>query len=258
MLLSHFRCVIPGHDNDLPSRRGLGFPRSDMTSNTVLLVEDDADIRDMLSFSLSRAGFQVLEAESAEQAMKKLDGVLPCLLIVDWMLPGMSGVDLARRLRGDEHTAGLPMIMLTARGEEADKLKSFSSGVDDYVVKPFSPRELIARVRALLRRSGTPVDGVLETGPLRVDLGSHRVTVAGETVKMGPTEFRLLALFMQNPDRAFDRSQLLDRVWGRSVYVEERTVDVHVLRLRKALKPFGAHTAIETVRGVGYRFASRP
>ncbi len=227
-----------------------------MSSNTILLVEDETDIRDMLNFALTRAGFQVWEAETAEDAMRKLDGLLPSLVIVDWMLPGMSGVDLARRLRKDEHTARLPIIMLTARGEESDKLKSFESGVDDYIVKPFSPRELIARVKALLRRSGAPEDGILRAGHISMDLAAHQVSVEGRTVKMGATEFRLLEFFMAHPDRVFDRSQLLDRVWGRSVYVEERTVDVHILRLRKALKPHGMHTAIETVRGVGYRFSS--
>jgi two-component system phosphate regulon response regulator PhoB len=146
------------------------------------------------------------------------------------------------------------MIMLTARGEEADKLKSFDSGIDDYMVKPFSPRELIARVKALLRRVGTPEDGILEAGKIRMDLNAHQVSIDGERMKLGPTEFRLLELFLNHPERAFDRAQLLDRVWGRSVYVEERTVDVHVLRLRKALKPFGQANCIETVRGVGYRF----
>ncbi len=228
--------------------------RTKMT-NTVLLIEDEPDIRDMLNFALSRAGFQVWESDTAEDAMRKLDGLLPNLLIIDWMLPGMSGVELARRLRLDTHTASLPIIMLTARGEEADKLKSFDSGVDDYVVKPFSPRELIARVRALLRRVGTPEDGLLENSGIRMDLNAHQVTINGEPTKLGPTEFRLLELFMNHPERAFDRAQLLDRVWGRSVYVEERTVDVHVLRLRKALKPFGMSQHIETVRGVGYRFA---
>jgi len=226
-----------------------------MTTNTVLLVEDEPDIRDMLNFALTRAGFQVLESDTAEDAMRKLDGRLPSLLIIDWMLPGMSGVDLARRLRLDAHTANLPMIMLTARGEETDKLKSFDSGIDDYIVKPFSPRELIARVKALLRRSGSPEDGIVESDGIRMDLNAHQVTINGERAKLGPTEFRLLELFMSNPDRAFDRSQLLDRVWGRSVYVEERTVDVHVLRLRKALKPYGLDRLIETVRGVGYRFS---
>jgi len=167
----------------------------------------------------------------------------------------MSGVELARRLRRDEHTAQLPMIMLTARGEETDKLKSFDSGMDDYLTKPFSPKELIARMRALLRRAGTPDSGVIAGGPMRLDLKAHKLSVDGQAVKVGPTEFRLLELFMRNPDRAFGRDQLLDRVWGRSVYLEERTVDVHVLRLRKILKPHGADRLIQTVRGVGYRFS---
>ena len=226
-----------------------------MTANTILLVEDDPDIREMLNFTLTRAGFQVWEAESAEAAMDTLGGPLPDLMIIDWMLPGMNGVDLARRLRREEHTARLPIIMLTARGEESDKLKSFDSGVDDYIVKPFSPRELIARARALLRRAGAPDDDLLEAGSICLDLKAHQVSVAGLAIRMGPTEFRLLELFMKHPDRVFDRTRLLDLVWGRSVYVEERTVDVHVLRLRKALKPGGADAAIQTVRGVGYRFS---
>jgi two-component system, OmpR family, phosphate regulon response regulator PhoB len=225
-----------------------------MTANTILLVEDEAEIRDLLRFTLGRAGFQVWEAASAEEASARLEGVLPALLIIDWMLPGMSGVELARRVRRDEHTREVPLIMLTARGEETDKLKSFDSGVDDYITKPFSPRELIARVRALLRRSGTPETGVIEHGPLRLDLAAHQLTIHGKPARLGPTEFRLLEHFMSHPGRAFDRTQLLDRVWGRSVYVEERTVDVHILRLRKVLKPAGLQHLIQTVRGVGYRY----
>ena len=225
-------------------------------SNVVLVIEDEQEVREMLSFSLSRSGFDVWEAASAEEALRRLEGPLPSLVIIDWMLPGMSGVDLARRLRRDEQTASLPIIMLTARGEQSDKLKSFDSGVDDYITKPFSPRELVARMRALLRRSGTPEDGVLKSGALRLDLNAHKLSVEGETVKIGPTEFRLLELFMRNPNRAFGRAQLLDRVWGRSIYVEERTVDVHVLRLRKTLKPHGLHKLVQTVRGLGYRFSS--
>ncbi len=225
-------------------------------SNSVLVIEDEQEVREMLSFSLSRSGFNVWEAASAEEALRRLDGPLPNLVIIDWMLPGMNGVDLARRLRRDEHTASLPMIMLTARGEQADKLKSFDSGVDDYITKPFSPRELVARMRALLRRSGAPEDGVLKSGPLRLDLNAHKLSVDGKAVKIGPTEFRLLELFMRNPNRAFGRGQLLDRVWGRSIYVEERTVDVHVLRLRKTLKPYGLDKLVQTVRGLGYRFSS--
>lgn len=223
--------------------------------NKVLVIEDEHEIREMLNFTLTRAGFSVGEADSAEAALGQLDGPLPDLLIVDWMLPGMSGVELARRLRQDEHTANLPMIMLTARGEETDKLKSFDSGMDDYLTKPFSPKELIARIRALLRRTGTPENGVIACGPVRLDLNAHKLSVDGQAVKVGPTEFRLLELFMRNPDRAFGRAQLLDRVWGRSIYVEERTVDVHVLRLRKTLKPHGVDQLIQTVRGVGYRFS---
>ena len=208
----------------------------------------------MLSFALSRNGFEVREAATAEEALRQLDGPLPALLIIDWMLPRMSGIDLARRLRSDEHTAGLPMIMLTARGEETDKLKSFDSGIDDYITKPFSPKELVARMRALLRRTGTPNDGILRAGDLKLDLNSHKLLVGGRSVKIGPTDFRLLELFMRNPNRAFGRSQLLDRVWGRSIYVGERTVDVHILRLRNTLKPHGLDKLIQTVRGLGYRF----
>lgn len=224
-------------------------------NNSVLIVEDEQEIREMLGFALSRNGFEVGEAASAEEALEQLEGPLPSLLIIDWMLPRMSGIDLARRLRNDEHTAGLPMIMLTARGEETDKLKSFDSGIDDYITKPFSPRELIARMRALLRRAGTPDDGILRAGDMELDLNSHKLLIGGVPVKIGPTDFRLLELFMRNPDRAFGRSQLLDRVWGRSIYVEERTVDVHVLRLRNTLKPRGYDKLIQTVRGVGYRFS---
>ena len=225
-------------------------------NNSVLVIEDEQEVREMLNFSLSRSGFEVWETANAEEALRRLDGPLPSLVIIDWMLPGMNGVDLVRRLRRDKHTAGLPMIMLTARGEQADKLKSFDCGVDDYITKPFSPRELVARMRALLRRSGEPEDGVLQNGALRLDLKAHKLSVEGKTVKIGPTEFRLLELFMRNPNRAFGRGQLLDQVWGRSVFVEERTVDVHVLRLRKTLKPYGLDGLVQTVRGLGYRFSA--
>lgn len=222
---------------------------------SIMVVEDEPEIRELLSFTITRAGHDVVTAESAEQALQLLDRGLPELLVIDWMLPGMSGIDLAKRLRLDELTASLPIIMLTARGEEADKLKSFDSGVDDYVTKPFSPKELMARVKALLRRTGAPEDNLLEVGGIKLDLTSHRVSIGDEPIHMGPTEYRLLELLMRHPERAFDRSQLLDRVWGRSVYVEERTVDVHVLRLRKILQPFDLHHLIQTVRGVGYRFS---
>ena len=224
---------------------------------SILVVEDEPDIRELLNFTITRAGYSVLEAETAENAMQLIDNRLPELAIIDWMLPGISGVDLASRLRQDELTEKIPIIMLTARDEESDKLRSFESGVDDYVTKPFSPRELLARIKALLRRSGEPANNMLESSGIVLDLDSHVVTVAGEEVHIGPTEYRLLELLMRHPNRAFDRGQLLDRVWGRSVYVEERTVDVHVLRLRKTLQPFGLDRLIQTVRGVGYRFSAR-
>ncbi len=223
---------------------------------SIMVVEDEPEIRELLSFTLSRAGYDVVAAETAEQALRLIDRSVPELAVIDWMLPGMSGVDLARRLRSDELTAALPIIMLTARGEEADKLKSFESGVDDYVTKPFSPRELLARMKALLRRTGAPENNLLEVAGIKLDLSSHRVSIGEDLIHMGPTEYRLLELLMRHPERAFDRSQLLDRVWGRSVYVEERTVDVHVLRLRKILQPYNLQHLIQTVRGVGYRFSA--
>ena len=219
---------------------------------SILVVEDEPDIRELLNFTITRAGYGVLEAETAEQALQLIDNKLPDLAIVDWMLPGISGVELVHRFRNDELTAKVPIIMLTARGEETDKLRSFDSGVDDYVTKPFSPRELVARVKALLRRSGEPANNLLEHAGIVLDLDSHVVTIAGEDVHIGPTEYRLLELLMRHPNRAFDRGQLLDRVWGRSVYVEERTVDVHIGRLRKALMSQGGNNPIRTVRSAGY------
>lgn len=226
-----------------------------MASNLILLVEDEPDIREMLQFNLERAGFELLCAESAEAALKLLqDGKLPSMIIIDWMLPGMQGVELARRLRQDSLLKETPMILLTAKDAEADKLRGFENGVDDYITKPFSPKELVARIRALLRRSGLPTEGVLKVGGLTLDLPSHELKISGKPVRIGPTEFRLLEFFVSHPGRTYDRSQLLDRVWGRNVYVEERTVDVHVLRLRKILSPHGLAKLVETVRGVGYRF----
>ena len=223
----------------------------------ILVVEDEPDIRELLSFTITRAGFDVREAENAEDAIKMLDVGTPELIVIDWMLPGMDGIDLAKWLRSDELTSTLPIIMLTARGEEIDKLRSFEAGVDDYVTKPFSPKELTARIKALLRRTRQPETNELVVAGLKIDLMSHKLYVMDKEVDIGPTEFKLLELFMRNPDRAFDRSQLLDRVWGRGVYVEERTVDVHVLRLRKVLKPLSHHHLLETVRGVGYRLSSK-
>lgn len=226
-----------------------------MLTNTVLVVEDDPDIRELLKFTLERAGLKVVEAESGEDALTVLDGPQPSVAIIDWMLPGINGVELTQRLREDPLTSAMPLIMLTARGEEADKLKSFDSGIDDYLTKPFSPKELVARVKALIRRSGLPEDGHIIVQGLDLDINAHRLTINGDPVPIGPTEFSLLELLMSNPNRAFGRAQLLDRIWGRSVYVEERTVDVHILRLRKALSKFDLDRLVQTVRGIGYRFS---
>ena len=223
---------------------------------SILIVEDEKEIRELLVFTLLRDGYEVIEAETAEVALEKIDNRLPDLILVDWMLPGMDGIDLAKRLRRDELTADLPIVMLTARGEEADKLKSFAGGIDDYITKPFSPRELLARVKALLRRSGGPKNNLIEASGICLNLNSYRITINGNEIQISPTEYKLLEVLMRNPDRAFERSQLLDRVWGRQAYVEERTVDVHMLRLRKILKPHGLDATLQTVRGIGYRFTS--
>jgi two-component system phosphate regulon response regulator PhoB len=223
---------------------------------SILIVEDEKEIRELLVFTLLRDGYEVIEAETAEVALEKIDNRLPDLILVDWMLPGMDGIDLAKRLRRDELTADLPIVMLTARGEEADKLRSFAGGIDDYITKPFSPRELLARVKALLRRSGGPKNNLIEASGICLDLNSYRITINGNEIQISPTEYKLLEVLMRNPDRAFERSQLLDRVWGRQVYVEERTVDVHMLRLRKILKPHGLDATLQTVRGIGYRFTA--
>jgi len=223
---------------------------------SILVVEDEQEIRDLLVFTLLRDGYEVVEAETAEVALEKIDNSLPDLVLVDWMLPGMDGIDLAKRLRRDELTAHLPIVMLTARGEEADKLQSFAGGIDDYITKPFSPRELLARLKALLRRSGRPKNNLIEASGICLDLNSYRITINGNEIQISPTEYKLLEVLMRNPDRAFERSQLLDRVWGRQVFVEERTVDVHMLRLRKILKPHGLDATLQTVRGIGYRFTS--
>jgi two-component system phosphate regulon response regulator PhoB len=223
---------------------------------SILVVEDEQEIRELLVFTLLRDGYEVVEAETAEIALEKIDNSLPDLILVDWMLPGMDGIDLAKRLRRDELTADLPIVMLTARGEEADKLQSFAGGIDDYITKPFSPRELLARLKALLRRSGGPKNNLIEASGICLDLNSYRITINGNEIQISPTEYKLLEVLMRNPDRAFERSQLLDRVWGRQVFVEERTVDVHMLRLRKILKPYGLDATLQTVRGIGYRFTS--
>lgn len=226
-----------------------------MSGKTVLVVEDDHDIRDMLVFSLQRAGYAVIETEDAETALDKLGALLPDIMLVDWMLPGMDGPELVRRIRRDELVQNIPVIMLTARGEEADKLQGFDTGVDDFVTKPFSPKELLARMKALLRRSGNDGEEVLQIKNLCLNTQAHRLTVADEAIQTGPTEFKLLEFFMKHQDRVYSREQLLDLVWGRNVYVEERTVDVHILRLRKLLAPYGYDKLVQTVRGAGYRFS---
>lgn len=228
-----------------------------MSNNTILIVEDEAEIREMLRFSLERAGYEVVEAETAEEAIHVIQGTIPDLMLIDWMLPGISGIELLRRLRNDELTVHAPVIMLTARGEEQDKLKGFDYGVDDFITKPFSPKELLARIKALLRRSQGTEDGKLQAGELCLDTGQHILTIQEECVNIGPTEYRLLEFFLKNPNRVYSREQLLDRVWGRNVYVEERTVDVHILRLRKLLTPHDLDNWIQTVRGAGYRFSPK-
>ncbi|MEO8856391.1 MAG: phosphate regulon transcriptional regulator PhoB, partial [Burkholderiaceae bacterium] len=198
-------------------------------------------------------------AGDAAEAQLAIAEAVPDLILLDWMLPGISGMDLARRLRKDDLTRELPIIMLTARGEEADRVAGLDAGVDDYVVKPFSTRELVARIKAVLRRSqGEDSSGLIELGGLRLDGLAHRVFVGDEQVQLGPTEYRLLHFFMAHAERVYSRAQLLDHVWGGSVYVEERTVDVHIRRLRKALEAWSLDSLIQTVRGTGYRFSAQP
>lgn len=225
----------------------------------ILLVEDEQPIREMVRFALEKSGFELDEAEDAEQALVQIASTPPDLLLLDWMLPGMSGIELARRLRREDVTATLPIILLTARVEENDRVHGLDVGADDYVTKPFSPRELVARINAVLRRSqaGSGEEGVVQIDGLRLDPGGHRVDADGQPLSLAPTEFRLLYFFMSHPDRVYSREQLLDHVWGRSVFVEERTVDVHIRRLRKALTGRNYDRFIQTVRGAGYRFSTR-
>lgn len=224
----------------------------------ILVVEDEAAIREMLNFSLGKAGFSVQEAADARQAQDMMNKSVPDLILLDWMLPGISGVDLANKLRQARRTHNVPIIMLTARGEEENKIKGLEAGADDYVTKPFSTRELIARINAVLRRTGGEAEGeVLEVGGLKLDTVGHRVTVDNQPLELGPTEFRLLHFFMTHAERVFSRSQLLDQVWGDHVYIEERTVDVHIRRLRRALESYDCDKYIQTVRGAGYRFSEQ-
>ncbi len=223
----------------------------------VLIVDDEADIREMIGLALMRANYTFDEAADAEQAFTILKNTSPDLILLDWMLPGLSGVDFAKRVKSDPQSESVPIIVLTARSDESDKVKLLELGADDYITKPFSTRELIARIGAVLRRSTqTSSAEPIEFEGLQLDPESHRVTVLQRFVEVSPTEFRLLHFLMTHPERAFSRRRLLDHIWGENVHVEERTVDVHVRRLRQVLEPSGHHRLIQTVRGVGYRFST--
>jgi two-component system phosphate regulon response regulator PhoB len=223
----------------------------------ILLVEDESAIREMLRFALSSAGFEISEAEDSLAAQQCIDAAKPDLILLDWMLPGLSGVDFTKRLKSDEATQEIPIIMLTAKAEEDNKIKGFESGADDYITKPFSTRELLARIKAVLRRSQGEASENLVIGQLTLDPKSHRVTATDVVIDLGPTEYRLLKFFMSHQDRVYSRNQVLDQVWGSGVYVEDRTVDVHIRRLRKALEPHGLDAIIQTVRGAGYRCSAQ-
>lgn len=226
---------------------------------TILVVEDEPAIQELISATLQHAGHRVMRAYSAEEAVPLVNGTLPDVVLLDWMLPGMNGIQFARRLRGEDRTRELPIIMLTARGEEQDKVSGLDSGADDYLTKPFSPRELVARIKAVLRRRAPQMtEDCVEVDGLRVDPVTHRVTGNGSQLDLGPTEFRLLHFFMTHQERVFNRTMLLDQVWGDHVFVEERTVDVHIRRLRAVLEATGHDRLIQTVRGSGYRFSSLP
>ena len=223
----------------------------------ILIVDDEPAIRDMVAFALRRGEFEPMHAGDAHEAQSAIVDRMPDLILLDWMLPGTSGLELARRWRKDPMTRDIPIIMLTARGEENDRVGGLEAGVDDYVVKPFSARELLARIRAVMRRArDDKEDGSVTVGGLRIDGAAHRVFAGDEPVTIGPTEYRLLHFFMTHPERVYSRSQLLDHVWGGSVYVEERTVDVHIRRLRKTLEPSALDGMVQTVRGSGYRFSA--
>ena len=226
-----------------------------IAGNKILIVEDERPIREMLAFHLSRAGYDPLEAGDCREARQLLADERPALALIDWMLPDMSGLELTRMLKRDKDFEDLAVIMLTARSDEHDKISGLEGGADDYVTKPFSPRELVARIKAVLRRSGGQENDTVTAGDIELDVAAHRVAVKGREIHLGPTEYRLLKYLMTHADRVYSRNQLLDRVWGANVYVEERTVDVHVRRLRKALSAHGVERYIQTVRGAGYRFS---
>lgn len=225
---------------------------------TILVIDDEPDIREVMRFALENAEFQVIEAGHADEARRLLGQGNPDLILLDWMLPGRSGLELAQQLKQSAKTRNIPIIMVSARGEEEDRVKGLDTGADDYITKPFSPREMVARVNAVLRRTrAEELEDEIEIAGLRIDNIGHRVSVDGRPVDIAPTEYRLLYFFMTHADRAYSRSQLLDQVWGDQVYVEERTVDVHVRRLRKALEATGHDRLLQTVRGVGYRFSDK-
>ena len=235
-------------------------PSDDMQKH-ILIVEDEPAIRDMLAYALRKGDYAPLLAADAREAQERIAERVPDLILLDWMLPGTSGLELARRWRRETLTRDIPIIMLTARGEENDRVGGLEAGVDDYVVKPFSARELLARIRAVLRRSREDDDdGSVQVGALRIDGAAHRVFAdldgSSHPIQMGPTEYRLLHFFMTHAERVYSRTQLLDHVWGGSVYVEERTVDVHIRRLRKTLEPHQLDAMVQTVRGAGYRFSA--
>lgn len=229
------------------------------SNTTVLIVDDEHAIRDMVVMALEKEGFICIEASDAHKADSIIKQAVPDILLLDWMMPGLSGVDFTRKLRRSESTQSMPIIMLTAKTEEEDLIKGLENGADDYITKPFSPRALIARIHALLRRSSD--DDInhekLEVNGLILDSSSHRIQCNNTEIEMGPTEFRLLQFFMLHPEKVYSRTQVLDQVWGDHVYVEERTVDVHIRRLRKALTPSGHDKLIQTVRGTGYRLSSK-
>ena len=229
-----------------------------MQNKQILVVEDEVSIRDMLRFALERAEFRIVLAGNAQEARLRIAEARPDLILLDWMMPGLSGVEYAKELKSGATTKDIPIIMVTARAEEEDKVRGLNVGADDYVSKPFSFPELIARIQAVLRRTmpGGEEERLAVAG-LEVDAASQRVTAGGEPVKLGPTEYRLLHFFVSHPERVYTREQVLDRVWGQNVYVEERTVDVHIRRLRKALQPYGYDNMIQTVRGTGYRFSDK-
>ncbi|MFA7268497.1 MAG: phosphate regulon transcriptional regulator PhoB [Sterolibacterium sp.] len=225
----------------------------------ILVVEDEPAIQALIAANLQRSGHVVLTALDAESALQQVRQTLPDLILLDWMLPGMSGIDLAHRLRAEERTRQVPIIMLTARGDEHDKIRGLEAGADDYITKPFSPRELLARIKAVLRRRAPQAtEEIAEIGGLCLDPATHRVDADGQMVSLGPTEFRLLHFLLTHAERVHSRTLLLDQVWGDHVFVEERTVDVHIRRLRAALESSGKHVLIQTVRGSGYRLSATP